>query len=120
MQEVQRGRRIGVTKRGYVGFTTHDTEKGDLLVILEGFTIAFVLRRKGDHFIIAGDCYIHGIMDDELVCAPEDKFELGESQVEADRNGSLLHSIAERRFCYFSDFHDCMKLGVYPSLHMQL
>lgn len=66
-------------------------KKGDLLVILEGFTIAFVLRRKGDHFVIAGDCYIHGIMDDELVCAPEDKFELGESQVEADRNGD--------RFC---------------------
>ena len=27
VQEFQKGRRICVTKRGYVGFTTHDTEK---------------------------------------------------------------------------------------------
>ena len=91
VQEVQKGRRICVTKGGYMGITTYDTEMGDLLVILEGFTMPFVLRRKGDHFVIVGDCYIHGIMDGELVCTPQDKFELGESQVEADSNGD--------RFC---------------------
>ena len=67
----QRGRRLCWTQRGYVGTATHDTEEGDLIVLFEGFRMPFVLRRKEDKFQIVGDCYIHGIMDGDLMCLPE-------------------------------------------------
>ena len=35
LQDVHKGRRIRVTKGRYMGVTTYDTEKGDLLVMLE-------------------------------------------------------------------------------------
>ena len=105
VQEVQKGRRICVTKGGYMGVTTHDAEKGDLLVIFQGFTMPFVLRRKDDDFLIVGDCYIHGIMDGELICTLEDKFELGESQTEVDRQGDRFYiQLPTDRFTTFQDF----------------
>jgi len=35
----------------------------------------FVLRRRGDEFVIIGDAYIHGIMDGELICAVDERIE---------------------------------------------
>lgn len=88
LQDVHKGRRICVTKGRYMGITTYDTEKGDLLVMFEGFAMPFVLRSKGDDFIIIGDCYIHGIMDGELACVPEANFGLDASQHDVDKNGN--------------------------------
>ena len=87
LQDVHKGRRICVTKGRYMGVTTYDTDKGDLLVMLEGFAMPFVLRPKGDKFVIIGDCYIHGIMDGELACVPEAKFGLETSQCGVDQTG---------------------------------
>ena len=87
LQDVHKGRRICVTKGRYMGVTTYDTEKGDLLALLEGFAMPFVLRPKGDNFVIIGDCYIHGIMDGELACVPEAKFGLDASQYGVDKTG---------------------------------
>ena len=88
LQDVHKGRRICVTKGRYMGITTYDTEKGDLLVMFEGFAMPFVLRPKGDDFIIIGDCYIHGIMDGQLACVPEADFGLDASQHGVDKSGS--------------------------------
>ena len=88
LQDVHKGRRICVTKGRYMGVTTYDTEKGDLLVLLEGFTMPFVLRPNGDNFVIIGDCYIHGIMDGELACVPEAKFGLDTSQCGVNKKGN--------------------------------
>ncbi len=85
LQDVHKGRRICVIKGRYMGVTTYDTEKGDLLVMLEGFAMPFVLRPKGDQFVIIGDCYIHRIMDGELACVPEAKFEPDTSQCGVDK-----------------------------------
>ena len=87
LQDVHKGRKICVTKGRYMGITTYDTEKGDLLVMFEGFAMPFALRPKGDNFVIIGDCYIHGIMDGELACVPETKFGLDASQQGVDKNG---------------------------------
>ena len=87
LQDVHKGRKICVTKGRYMGVTTYDTEKGDLLVMFEGFAMPFVLRPKGDNFVIIGDCYIHGVMDGELACVPEAKFGLDASQHGVDRIG---------------------------------
>ena len=56
LQDVHNGRRICVTKGRYMGVTTYDTEKGDLLVMLEGFAMPFVFRPNGENFVIIGDC----------------------------------------------------------------
>ena len=87
LQDVHKGRRICVTKGRYMGVTTYDTEKGDLLVMFEGFAMPFVIRPNGENFVIIGDCYIHGIMDAELACVPEVKFGLGTSQCSVDKKG---------------------------------
>lgn len=85
LQRTQRGRRLCWTQRGYIGTATHDTEEGDLIVLFEGFRMPFVLRRKDDKFQIVGDCYIHGIMDGELMCLagnpdafPPDQLSIGQ------------------------------------------
>ena len=70
-----------------MAITTYDTEKGDLLVTFEGFAMPFVLRPKGDNFVIIGDCYIHGIMDGGLACVPEAKSGLDASQQGVDKYG---------------------------------
>ncbi len=85
MQEVQKGRRICATAAGYFGIATCDTEKEDLVAVFEGFSMPFVLRRKGQEFMLIGECYIHGIMDVELMCADVDQ--LDGSQTGEDKNG---------------------------------
>lgn len=87
LQNVHKGRKICVTKGRYMGVTTYDTEKGDLLVMLEGFAMPFVLRPNGANFVIIGDCYIHGIMDGGLACVSEAKFGLITSQYSVDQKG---------------------------------
>lgn len=94
MQEVQKGRRICATKGGYLGIATYDTEREDLVVIFEGFSMPFVLRRKGDDYVIVGDAYVHGIMDGELICPLKDEFGLDESQIGVDVNA---HSYCIRK-----------------------
>ena len=87
VQEVHKGRRICVTKGRYMGITTYDTQKSDLLVLIEGSKMPFVLRSKSDDFEIIGDCYIHGIMDGELKSIPEESSSLGASQIGIDQKG---------------------------------
>lgn len=85
MQEVHKGRRICATVAGYFGIATCDTEKEDLLAVFEGFGMPFVLRRKGQEFMLIGECYIHGVMDGELMCAEIDQ--LDGSRIVEDKNG---------------------------------
>ena len=82
MQDVQKGRTVGATKEGLLMTTTYDTSKGDLAVMLEGFSMPFVLRQRGNEFQVVGDCYVHGIMDGVLVCETEDKVEMKLSEIE--------------------------------------
>lgn len=72
MQDVHRGRRFGITACGHVGVFPGETRNGDLIVLLPGATMPFVLRRSGgDGYILVGDCYLHGVMEGELIHAPE-------------------------------------------------
>jgi hypothetical protein len=68
MQAVQKGRKFCATLNNYLCTATHDTERGDLVAILEGFSMPFILRERGEEFEVVGDCYVHGIMDGELAC----------------------------------------------------
>jgi hypothetical protein len=73
-------RRLFVTKKGYLGIGPRDVEQGDLVCVLRGAQVPFVLReqlsarrvrstfwkREKIHCELVGECYVHGIMDGEV------------------------------------------------------
>jgi len=63
-------------------------EEGGLIAILFGLGVPFVVRRVGNdsHFKLIGHCYIHGIMDGELV---DGEGNGGEIRVRGARNISI-------------------------------
>ena len=60
-------RRFMVTKSGYIGLVPQLTEVGDIICALFGCDTPLVLRPINDHYILIGECYVHGLMDGELV-----------------------------------------------------
>jgi hypothetical protein len=61
-------RRAFVTKQGYLGLGPDATQAGDVVVILFGSNVLFVLRESmKDKFQVVGECYIYGIMDGEAI-----------------------------------------------------
>lgn len=55
--------------RAFIASVPYDAEKKDLVVMLEGFSTPFVLRKtstEGEYQLV-GDCYVHGVMDGELL-----------------------------------------------------
>lgn len=82
IQEAQKGRRFAllsgwggrktkVGDRGFIASVPYNAEKQDLVVMLEGFSTPFVLRKceedSGDEYRLVGDCYVHGVMDGEML-----------------------------------------------------
>jgi hypothetical protein len=70
----QDGRRTCITQNFYFGTVPDDAENGDVIAILLGFSVPFVLRRvngcaggSADEYKLVGHCYVHGIMDGELI-----------------------------------------------------
>lgn len=69
MGERCRNRRFAVTSKKHMGLVPHTAKVGDLIVILDGCRVPFVLRRSGKNFRLIGECYIHGIMHGEAAPA---------------------------------------------------
>ncbi|KAK6433416.1 hypothetical protein LTR95_010411, partial [Oleoguttula sp. CCFEE 5521] len=51
-----------VTEQGLVGFGPADVEVDDVVVVLSGAHVPFVLRPVGSEFALLGDAYVHGLM----------------------------------------------------------
>jgi hypothetical protein len=62
-----RGRHPFLSKYGYVGIGSSFVQTGDLIVVLTGATLPFIVRPEGDKFAFLGECYCDGIMDGEIV-----------------------------------------------------
>ncbi|KAL9119653.1 MAG: hypothetical protein Q9187_003794 [Circinaria calcarea] len=59
-------RRLCWTTRGRMGIVPAATSLGDLVCMLFGGQVLYVLRSTGqDHYEFMGECYIHGSMDGE-------------------------------------------------------
>lgn len=60
------GRRLFVTKKGYLGLCPRSTRLGDKVVVLFGGKTPYILRKvkKGQHEFL-GECYVHGLMNGE-------------------------------------------------------
>ena len=71
-------RKFAVTERRYIGLVPHCAKEGDILAILCGAPIPFVLRvpeifpnpaqtsLESPRFLV-GDAYVHGVMDGEVL-----------------------------------------------------
>jgi hypothetical protein len=60
-----------------------EAEEGDFIAVFLGFTVPFVLRRvhgtvgaHSNEYQLIGHCYVHGIMDGELIEAVEGSSEI--------------------------------------------
>ncbi len=58
-------RRLARTDRGYLGLVPSDTKAGDVIVLLHGGRLPFVLRPHDGHWEMIGPSYVHGIMHGE-------------------------------------------------------
>ena len=64
-------RALGATSRRYLGLFPQDSLPGDIVCIFDNSDVPFVLRPTFDgHYLLMGDCYIHGIMFGEALQEP--------------------------------------------------
>jgi hypothetical protein len=53
-----------VTEKGYLGLGRNSTQPGDIVCVLRGGNVPFILRRKGNgYYELVGEAYVHWIMD---------------------------------------------------------
>jgi hypothetical protein len=76
IEEMQGGRRFCITENQYVGVLPNTAEDGDLIAVFLGANLPFVIRpvegTLEESYYLVGACYIHGIMDGELVACDQD------------------------------------------------
>jgi hypothetical protein len=63
------------TTNEYIGLASSETLSGDKVCIINGGQLPFILGEEDGHYLLMGECYIHGIMDGEAVDAFELAFE---------------------------------------------
>jgi hypothetical protein len=55
------------TSNRYLGLGPPLMQEGDLICILSGCSVPFILRVEGSHYLLVGPCFVMGIMDGEAV-----------------------------------------------------
>ncbi|EKG22465.1 Heterokaryon incompatibility [Macrophomina phaseolina MS6] len=65
------GRTLFRSARGLIGLAPVSAKAGDLVVVLYGATVPFILRKFGDYYHVVGESYVHGIMDGEAIHRPK-------------------------------------------------
>ena len=66
-QQATTNRRFFITREGHMGLGPRNMEPGDVVCILLGAQVPFVLRAMNNHYALLGECYCHGIMDGEAL-----------------------------------------------------
>ncbi|OCK83636.1 HET-domain-containing protein [Lepidopterella palustris CBS 459.81] len=65
------------TKKGKLGIGPGAMQDGDLICVLFGSQVPFVIRTEGDHYRFIGECYVGDIMEGEAI----DMWEAGSEEV---------------------------------------
>ena len=79
MQELK-GKRPFLSHMGYVGMGPTYMRPGDVIVVLGGASLPFIVRPAEDgNFKLMGECYCDGIMDGEIVAARKGDNKMEES-----------------------------------------
>ncbi|PMD28506.1 hypothetical protein NA56DRAFT_542336, partial [Hyaloscypha hepaticicola] len=61
------GRRLFLTEKGHIGLGPKDMQEGDVVAVLLGGSVPFVLHRQVSKFTLLGESYIHGMMNGEVI-----------------------------------------------------
>ncbi|OTA69208.1 hypothetical protein K449DRAFT_384126 [Hypoxylon sp. EC38] len=62
------GRKFFVTKRGFIGIGPASLKADDLVVVILGVPVPFLVRKtESQNYNLIGECYVDGIMDGGLV-----------------------------------------------------
>lgn len=60
--------RVGFrTVKGYIGLGPHMLEEGDILAVLFGCAIPFILRKIDDKYRLIGECFVHLLNDGRVI-----------------------------------------------------
>ena len=66
-------KRFFVDEGGWIGLAPSGALEGDEICLFLGAQVPFVVRKRGDgKYRFIGECYVHGIMDGELMEAATD------------------------------------------------
>ena len=61
------GRQFFRTQKGYMGLGPKDIKNGDIVSVLLGGQVPFILRKLDDTYTLIGESYVHGIMNGEAL-----------------------------------------------------
>jgi hypothetical protein len=67
MAGTYRFRQIFMTKKGYIGLGPDAMRPGDVVCLIFGGRVPYVLRNMGSYWEFIGECYVHGIMNGEAL-----------------------------------------------------
>jgi len=70
-------RRFLCTKDRRIGLAPITACEGDLVCLVLGGEVPFVLRRSDDEYELVGECYVHGLMDGEGLVEAAKRAQLG-------------------------------------------
>lgn len=65
VQRVCSGRRFASTTTGYMGLVPAESECGDIVSVLLGGQVPFILRKRDNEYVLVGEAYVHGLMKGE-------------------------------------------------------
>ena len=60
-------RRLAYSTKGYMALVSNQAKEDDVLCTFFGGTSLYLLRPKGDEYLLMGECYVHGLMDGEVL-----------------------------------------------------
>jgi len=63
-------RRLICIAKGFLGLATPIAKEGDVVCLLYGGAVPFILRPEGQHYLLVGDCYVHEVVDGEALEFP--------------------------------------------------
>jgi hypothetical protein len=67
IRPTMRGRKLVISKKGYMGLAPSWVKVGNELAVLLGCSLPVVLGRHGNHYHLEGDCFVQGWMRGEML-----------------------------------------------------
>jgi Heterokaryon incompatibility protein (HET) len=61
------GRRIFISKAGYMGIGPLTIQDGDMICVVLGYDIPLLVRKKDNYHVLVGECFVWGLMDGEAL-----------------------------------------------------
>lgn len=80
------------SKRWKFGIGPNGMRKGDLVVVLLGDHVPYLLREEGGHYVLVGETFIDGILAGEFIRSYKNQ------EVDSSESGSSQGNLRPRKF----------------------